>query len=152
MLNAQQFAVFSRNRSTIVVFGVHIAAVMEKAPEAFKGIAAPHFPNYFFAVGPNGLPLDAPYFKTAERNVETIVTLLREKQAANAKAMAVKPELNREYNDMLLERFPKYSWGSPACSSYYQDESGRAPFLFPGRFKEYVDLHAKSGLHEYDLS
>jgi hypothetical protein len=48
---------------------------MEKSPEAFKGTTAPHFPNYFFAVGPNGLPLDAPCFLTAETNVETIARL-----------------------------------------------------------------------------
>ena len=50
-----------------------------------------------------------------------------------------------------MERFPRYSWGSSSCHSYYQDANGRAPFLFPGRFKEYAKLHAKSGLHEYDL-
>jgi cyclohexanone monooxygenase len=131
--------------------GESLAVVMEKSPEAFKGIAAPHFPNYFFAVGPNGLPLDAPYFVTAERNVETIVALLREKQAAGATSLAVKPEVSRAYNAWLMEQFPRYSWGSPACHSYYQDANGRAPFLFPGRFKEYAELHAKSGLHEYDL-
>jgi cyclohexanone monooxygenase len=131
--------------------GKSLAGVMEKSPEAFKGISAPHFPNYFFAVGPNGLPLDAPYFMTAEKNVETIVALLREKQAAGAKSIAVKPDVSHAYNEWLMEQFPRYSWGSPSCQSYYQDANGRAPFLFPGRFKEYAELHAKSGLHEYDL-
>jgi hypothetical protein len=87
------------------------------------------------------------YFVTAE----TIVALLREKQAAGAKSLAVKPEVSRAYNEWLMERFPRYSWGSSSCHSYYQDANGRAPFLFPGRFKEYAELHAKSGLHEYDL-
>jgi hypothetical protein len=87
------------------------------------------------------------YFVTAE----TIVALLREKQAAGAKSLAVKTEVSRAYNEWLMERFPRYSWGSSSCHSYYQDANGRAPFLFPGRFKEYAELHAKSGLHEYDL-
>ena len=124
---------------------------MEQSPEAFKGIAAPHFPNYFFAVGPNGLPLDASYFLTAETNVETIVRLLSQKQAAGAKSLAVKPQISRAYNEWLAQQFPRYYWASPSCQSYYQDENRRAPFLFPGRFKEYRELHAKSGLHEYDL-
>jgi cation diffusion facilitator CzcD-associated flavoprotein CzcO len=131
--------------------GESLAAVMEKSPEAFKGIAAPHFPNYFFAVGPNGLALDVPYFVTVERNVETIVALLREKQATGAKSLAVKPDVCRAYNEWLKEQFPRYSWGSPSCHSYYQDAHGRAPFLFPGRFKDYAELHSKSGLHEYDV-
>ncbi len=131
--------------------GARLADVMREAPEAFKGIAAPDFPNYFFAVGPNGLPLDAPYFVTTERNVETIVSLLCAKQEAGATAMAVKPGVHRAYNDWLREQFPRYSWASPNCSSYYTDAQGRAPFLFPGRFTEYAKLHAESGLHEFDL-
>lgn len=131
--------------------GKSLASTMDESPEAFKGIAAPHFPNYFFAVGPNGLPLDASYFLTVERNVKTIVTLLCQKQAAGAKSLAVKPHISRAYNEWLAERFPRYSWASPACRSYYQDANGRAPFLFPGPFREYRALHAKSGLHEYDV-
>ena len=131
--------------------GESLADVMGKSIEAFKGIAVPHFPNYFFAVGPNGLPLDAPYFMTAERNIETIVGLLRQKQAAGVRSLAVNPDVNRAYNDRLAPRFPRYSWASPSCSSYYQDADGRTPFLFPGPFKEYAALHADSGLHEYDL-
>jgi cation diffusion facilitator CzcD-associated flavoprotein CzcO len=132
------------------VDGISLAGEMEKAPEAHKGIAAPGFPNYFFAVGPNGLVLQVPYFVTVEQNIESIVRLLREKQAAGARAIAVKPDVHRRYNDWLLERFPRYSWGSPSCNSYYQNEEGRAPFLFPGTFAEYAELHAEAGLDEYE--
>lgn len=132
--------------------GESLAEAMSSTIEAFKGIAVPHFPNYFFAAGPNGLPLDAPYFRSVERNIETIVGLLAAKQAAGVRSVAVKPAVNRAYNDWLAPRFGRYSWASPSCSSYYRDTQGRTPFLFPGRFKEYVELHDQSGLHEYDLS
>ncbi len=132
--------------------GESLADAMSNTIEAFKGIAVPHFPNYFFAAGPNGLPLDAPYFRSVERNIETIVELLAAKQAAGVRSLAVKPAVNRAYNDWLAPRFGRYSWASPSCSSYYRDAKGRTPFLFPGRFKEYVELHDQSGLHEYDLS
>jgi cyclohexanone monooxygenase len=131
--------------------GESLAAAMSTSLEAFKGIAVQHFPNYFFTAGPNGIPLDAPYFRSVERNIATIVGLLSAKQAAGVRSMSVKPEANRAYNDWLAPRFARYSWASPSCSSYYQDEKGRAPFLFPGRFKEYARLHDRSGLHEYDL-
>jgi cyclohexanone monooxygenase len=132
--------------------GVRMSEVMQQAPEAFKGIAAPDFPNYFFAVGPNGLPLDAPYFVTVERNVETIVDLLSAKEKAGARTIAVRPEAHRRYNDWLRDQFPRYSWASPTCSSYYTDAQGRAPFLFPGRFVEYAALHEEAGAHEFDLA
>lgn len=127
-----------------------LAAVMEIAPEAHKGIAVPNFPNYFFAVGPNGLVLNVSYFITVEKNVETIVRLLKEKQAANAKAISVKKDLHRQYNDWLGENFGIYSWGSSSCNSYYSTETGHVPFLFAGDYKRYCEFHAECGLHEFD--
>ena len=41
-------------------------------------------------------------------------------------------------------------WGSPSCTSYYQNDDGRAPFLFPGDFAAYEKLHAEGGIHEYE--
>jgi hypothetical protein len=131
--------------------GQALAEVMGDEPEALKGIAAPGFPNYFFAAGPNGLVLQVPYFVTIERNIETIVRLLTEKQRADARAMVVRDEVHREYNDWLLTQFEIYSWGAASCNSYYQLPNGRAPFLFPGDFKTYEELHAQCGLHEFEL-
>ncbi len=131
--------------------GQSLAGAMEKAPEAHKGIAVPGFPNYFLAVGPNGLVLNVSYFITVERNVASIVRLLEQKQRAGARAIAVKPELHRAYNDWMLERFPTFSWGHSSCNSYYRDADGRAPFLFPGSFAEYEKLHEEGGIHEYEL-
>jgi cyclohexanone monooxygenase len=130
--------------------GQSLAGVMEKTPEAHKGIARPGFPNYFFAAGPNGLVLNVPYFVTIEKNVQSIVRRLCEKQAAGARAIAVKPDVHRSYNDWMLGEFPKYSWGAESCNSYYRTADGRAPFLFPGNFKLYAKLHDESGQHEYD--
>lgn len=132
--------------------GESLAQVMADDPRAHKGIAVPDFPNYFFAVGPNGLPLTVSYFVTAEKNVETIVRLLVEKQLAGARQMAVKHEVFERYNEWLEERFARFSWGSQDCQSYYRNAAGHAPFLFPGNFKEYSQLHDSSGLHEYDIA
>lgn len=123
--------------------GQSLAGAMEKAPEAYKGIATPGFPNYFFAVGPNGLLLSVPYFVSAEQNIATIVRLLGEKQAAGARTMAVKPDLHRAYNDWMATQFPLYAWGSESCHSYYRTAAGRAPFLFPGDHRAYVAVHRR---------
>ncbi len=132
--------------------GRSLADVMGKAPMAHKGISTPGFPNYFFAVGPNGLVLNVSYFITAEKNVESIVRILCEKQAAGARAISVKPELHRAYNEWMDARFPLYSWGNESCHSYYRTAEGRAPFLFPGGFEEYAKLQEEGGLHEFDTS
>ena len=130
--------------------GQSLAGVMEKAPEAWMGISAPGFPNYFFAVGPNGLVLNVPYFTTVEMNVESIVRVLGEKQAAGHRAIAVKPELHRSHNDWMATQFPLYSWGNESCSSYYRTASGQTPFLFPGDFKTWAKLHEQVSVADYE--
>lgn len=132
--------------------GNSLAETMADDPRAHKGISVPDFPNYFFAVGPNGLVLNVSYFITAEKNVATIVRLLGEMQAAGASKIAVKQNEFQQYNDWMAQRFEKFSWGSKDCNSYYRNAAGHAPFLFPGNFKEYARLQNESGLHEYDYS
>lgn len=128
-----------------------LADAMGDNPQAHKGIAVPGFPNYFFAVGPNGLVLNVSYFVTVEKNVETIVRLLSDMCEAGAKQISVKNEVVRDYHEWMSDRFERFSWGSSDCNSYYRNVSGHAPFLFPGNFKEYRQLQDESGLHEYDL-
>lgn len=131
--------------------GVSMTEAMGESPMAHKGISKPGFPNYFFAVGPNGLVLNVPYFVTVEQNVESIVRLLIEKEEKGIRALEVKAERYSAYNAWMDGEFDLYSWGHGSCTSYYRTEAGRAPFLFPGNFKTYQRFHAESGLHEYEL-
>ena len=131
--------------------GKSLAEVMADDPRAHKGIAVPDFPNYFFAVGPNGLVLNVSYFISAEKNVETIVRLLASMQEAGGRSIGVKQQAFEQYNDWMSDRFGRFSWGSSDCHSYYRNAAGHAPFLFPGNFKEYRRLQDESGLDEYEL-
>jgi cyclohexanone monooxygenase len=132
--------------------GQSLAAAMGDKPQAHKGIAKPGFPNYFFVIGPNGLVLNVSYFISAELNVKSIVGLLAEKQDQGVKAIEVKAEASKSYNDWLASQFERYSWGAPSCNSYYRNAAGHPPFLFAGDFKTYKQFHQQLGLHEYDIS
>ena len=119
-------------------------------PRAHKGIAVPGFPNYFLAVGPNGLVLNVSYFLSAEKNIETIVSLLDEAWRTGLQPVAVRQEVFEQYNNWMAQRFSRFSWGSSDCNSYYRNASGHAQFLFPGNYKEYCKLHDETGLHEFE--
>jgi len=131
--------------------GARLDDVMADNPRAHKGISVPGFPNYFFAVGPNGLVLNVSYFKTAEKSVATIVRLLQEMCAAGAGRMEVQEQAFTAYNNWMAGRFERFSWGASDCHSYYRNDAGHAPFLFPGNYREFCKLHDASGLHEYQL-
>jgi cyclohexanone monooxygenase len=132
--------------------GKNLGVVMGDEPRSHKGISVPDFPNFFFAVGPNGLVLNVSYFITVEQNIATIVGLLSDLRDTGKKSLEVKQELFQSYNNWMDERFSKFSWGAPGCDSYYTNESGHASFLFAGNFKEYQRLHAAAGLQEYDVA
>ena len=142
ILDFDRFEVIGRD-------GLSMTEAMGDSPQAFKGIAKPGFPNYFFAVGPNGLVLNVPYFTTLERNVATIVGLLEQMTEKGARTLEARAELYDEYNAWMDTQFELYSWGSASCTSYYRNDVGRAPFLFPGNFKAYERLHQESGLREF---
>lgn len=129
--------------------GQNLGQVMGDEPRAHKGISVPGFPNYFIAVGPNGLVLNVSYFITAERNVSSIVGLLKAMDDSQAHSLEVKQDEFTSYNNWMDGEFARFTWGSPDCGSYYTNAAGHAPFLFPGNFKEYQALHEAVGLQEY---
>ncbi|MEM9254301.1 MAG: NAD(P)/FAD-dependent oxidoreductase [Pseudomonadota bacterium] len=144
------YSVMDFDRINVVGLGGRtLSDVMHEAPHAYVGIAAPEFPNYFFATGPNGLPINVSYFWSVERNLETIVDLLKASQQKGLGAIAVKEEVARAYNEKLLPRFEKYSWGNASCNSYYRTPEGHTPFLFPGPYKEYEKLHKQCSLDDF---
>lgn len=125
-------------------------AEMDKAPIAYKGITVPSFPNLFFAAGPNGLAINASYFTNVELNIHSIVNLLAQMRERSVQAITVKPEINAAYNESLADDYAKYSWGHSSCNSYYRNEAGHAPFLFPGGIKRYRELHASCSIKDFD--
>ncbi|NQY04344.1 MAG: NAD(P)/FAD-dependent oxidoreductase [Halieaceae bacterium] len=127
-----------------------LAQALDGTPRAYKGIATPGFPNYFFAMGPNGLVLNASYFRTAEVNVASIVKLLRAMRDKNSDVIEVKETVTAEYCDWMMSRFPQYSWAAKDCQSYYTNAEGYPPFLYPGSFKAYQKAHGDISLDEFE--
>jgi cyclohexanone monooxygenase len=145
ILDYERFDVIGRD-------GKNLGVAMGDEPRAHKGIATPDFPNFFFAVGPNGLVLNVSYFVTVERNVATIVKLLSELRRSGKQTIEVKREEFAAYNAAMDKKFSQYSWGASDCHSYYTNQSGHASFLFPGTFAEYKKMHEGMGLGEYSVT
>lgn len=130
----------------------NLADTMAHSPEAFKGIVAPKFPNYFFAIGPNGLALSVSYFITAETNAECIVRLVKQLQTSSHSVLDVKQQRCDEYNQWMMGQFGQFSWGESSCTSYYSTTDGRHPFIYPGGFKSFKKERKDVSLHDFELS
>jgi cation diffusion facilitator CzcD-associated flavoprotein CzcO len=131
--------------------GRSLGKCMAEAPEAFKGFAVRGFPNYFFALGPNSLVTSASYFEGAEVNLACVIRILEEKAAAGARAIEVKEDALRGYNEWIVAERERYSWGVDSCNSYYRAAGGHTPFLFPGDFATYKRQRSEAGLHDFDV-
>ena len=129
----------------------NLAEQMERAPEAYKGIAVPGFPNYFLATGPNALALTVSYFKSIEANVHNIVNLLSAMSSQGVQAIDAKADLTRHYNDWVIENCKKFSWGSGECHNYYINDNGHSTFLYPAPYKHFLKMRADCDLRYFEI-
>ncbi len=137
----------------ITIKGLHeriLAEEMQKAPEAYKGIAVSGFPNYFLAAGPNALVLSVSYFKSIEANLHNIVTLMQQMLEKNICAIDADPTRQRQYNDWIKENCKRFSWGSGTCHNYYTRADGQSPFLYPADYKSFLKMRAGCTLDEFN--
>lgn len=130
--------------------GKNLGETLGRAPEAFKSIAVPGFPNYFFAFGPNGANAAMSFFASVEANIRAILKILKAKEAAGAKAVHPREDLTEAYNDWIVQEREAFAWGVEACDSYYRTETGHTPFLFPGDVKTFLRQRDEIGLHEFE--
>ncbi len=132
--------------------GRRLADDMAKAQQAFRGVAVPGYPNFFFGAGPNGVVLSVSYFKSVEANIGYIVRLLAELTSADSSTIEADEQRNQTYNDWLKSQFGLFAWADAACTSYYQNADGTTPFLFPGNYKTFCQQKDGSGLGEYNVN
>ena len=77
--------------------------------------------------------------------------ILREKESLGIRAIDVKEEQLRAYNDWIQEERARFSWGVGSCSSYYHRSDGHTPFLFPGDITSYKQQREEAGLRDFEV-
>ena len=84
--------------------------------------------------------------------MKTIVGLIDQMRANGIGALEVRRDRTEAYFAWMKTQFGKFSWGDPACTSYYTNADGHAPFLFPGNFKQWVELQNSIGLSDFQVA
>ncbi|WP_066932681.1 flavin-containing monooxygenase [Microtetraspora fusca] len=117
--------------------GRKIQEAWQNGVEAYLGITASGFPNLFFLLGPNtGLGHNSVVFMI-ESQVRYVMDCLRLLSRTGAKAIDVRPEVQRAYNDRLQRRLDRLVWSDGGCTSWYLDERGKNRAVWPGFSFEY---------------
>lgn len=116
--------------------GVLLSEVARDGLEAYKGAAIAGFPNLYMIIGPNtGLGHNSMIYMI-EANVRYVVQALALRRARGLRAVEVRAEASRHYNDMLQRRLRGTVWSS-GCKSWYLTSGGKNSTLWPGFTFEY---------------
>ena len=99
--------------------------------KAYRGVTVPNFPNLFLLLGPNtGLGHNS-VIVMIEAQLKYVVEALIYMQKNGIRSLAVKQNVNDEFNHRLQSKMKPTVWQSGGCHSWYQDAKGNNTTLWP---------------------
>jgi cation diffusion facilitator CzcD-associated flavoprotein CzcO len=110
--------------------------------EAYLGLTVNGFPNFFMMYGPNTNAITSIIYmlECQARYIVSAMGLLRRKRM---RAMNVRADLQRRFNQEAQERLAQTVPARPDCFTYFKDANGRITTQWPGYALEYrIRTHA----------
>jgi cation diffusion facilitator CzcD-associated flavoprotein CzcO len=116
--------------------GLELNEVWKTRPRAYLGVATAGFPNLFFITGPNSRVANNSIVFMIEAQIRYVINCLRHLRETGAATMGVQPGAQERYNAVLTERARRTVFAT-GCKSWYLDEKGESPVLWPGFSSEF---------------
>ena len=99
--------------------------------QGYQGLTVTGFPNLFTLAGPNtGLGHTSVVY-VLERQAEHIVKAVQAMTAAGVRSIEPRPQVMAAYNEKIQRMLAPTVWNAGGCNSWYLDEHGRNPVLWP---------------------
>jgi cation diffusion facilitator CzcD-associated flavoprotein CzcO len=131
--------------------GVTLSQAFEGGLHAYRGVAAPGFPNFYFLLGPNtGLGHNSVVLMI-EAQMRYLVSLFGKMRRRGWQVAEVRPEVEAAWNRRIQARLKKSVWMTGGCKSWYLDENGRNTTIWPGLVAEYQLRMRRARLAEYEV-
>ena len=103
----------------------------QDAPNAYKGITYPGYPNTFFLLGPGtGLGHNTVVYMI-ECQVAYAIDAIRNMIETEIKSVDVKKRVNDGYQDWVQDCMKNKVFNSPSCTSWYRNKRGLNYTLWP---------------------
>jgi cation diffusion facilitator CzcD-associated flavoprotein CzcO len=116
--------------------GIDLNQAWQSGTEAYLGSNVSGYPNLFMMCGPNtGLGHNSMVFMI-EAQVHHLLECMRTVEKRRAVACEVRADAQEAFNRELQPRLKRSIWAS-GCKSWYLDENGNNPTLWPGFSVEY---------------
>lgn len=110
----------------------------EQGAEAYLGVMAAGYPNLFFLLGPNSGLGHNSVVLMAEGQIGWALQALAWMRREGRTRLAIRPELQAQFNTEIQDRIAKTVWQS-GCKSWYLREDGKNVTLWPGFVFQYLN-------------
>lgn len=102
-------------------------------PEAYHGTAVTGYPGFFFILGPNtGLGHNS-LIHVMESQFNFILDYWKQlEQLPKGSLLEVKPAAQQAFNERIQKELSTMVWSTGECRSWYVNEEGKNPTLWPG--------------------
>ncbi|KAM3078294.1 hypothetical protein ACMFMF_004697 [Clarireedia jacksonii] len=122
------------------VSGQSLSDAWQVEINAYLGLTAPDYPNFFMTLGPNCPVGNGPVLIAIEHQVDYMMQMLSKFQKENIRSFSVRQEPTKAFNSWKDE-FMQYTVWSEDCKSWYKagSKSGRIVALWPGSTLHYLE-------------
>ena len=129
--------------------GLTLAEAWSDGLKAHLGTGVAGFPNLFFLLGPHtGLGHNSVVLMI-EAQAAHIGRMLDTMRQRGVTAIAPRPDRQAEFESDIAKRLEDTVWQAGGCTSWYQDDQGRNPTLWPGTVRAFQRRMAQAGPDEY---
>ncbi|WP_448852266.1 flavin-containing monooxygenase [Corynebacterium sp. 335C] len=122
----------------------------EEGMEAYKGTVVHGFPNMTVMMGPGTGLGHSSMLQILEAQVRYFLGRLDYRDARGLDVADVTAEAQHRYNEWMRERLKPSAWVT-GCSSWYIDDKGNAPAVWPSTTTRFIREHRKFDPKAYDF-
>jgi cation diffusion facilitator CzcD-associated flavoprotein CzcO len=118
--------------------------------KGLRGTTFTDFPNFFMIVGPNtGLGHSSMVY-IIESQVNYIMDALRQMDTYALATIEANPQAVASWNSWLTRRLDRTIWNVGGCNSWYQDDKGGLPIVWPASTFTFRQHTRTFDLSEYE--
>jgi cation diffusion facilitator CzcD-associated flavoprotein CzcO len=129
--------------------GRSMSEVWRGSPRAYLGTTVAGFPNLFMLIGPNVGNGHTSAIVLIEAQLEYALGALKAMRARGFASVAVRPEVQRAYNERVQAALAGTVWNSGGCQSYYLDRNGTNSTIYPWTTIDLRRRTARFALDDY---
>ncbi len=130
--------------------GVDLHDRWDGGARAYLGLCVPEFPNLFVVYGPNTNLGGSSIINMLESQSAAIVGLLRHTGKSGGRTVAVRTEVEREFDSEIQARLSDSVWAG--CVNWYHENGGRISTNWPGTVAEYKQRCARIDPADFEVS